>query len=193
MKIAVWLNNGSPGEATTFYGACVRVRQHEPKTLIRGLHSGEALVALAYELEDNSVDHLVIAAHGGPTWVLDAQCGLTTGTERFAGQVSVSRFVEIGSDWGARGYLPGGEASISARIRDYMVWNGVFPEVRGHRTSGHATYNPILAVHSGNTGEQCRSWWSIENPGKEPTWSERRKWVREKKGQPAEDWLMGRA
>jgi hypothetical protein len=47
MKIAVWLNNGSPGEAATFYGACARVRQHEPKTLIRGLHSGEALVALA--------------------------------------------------------------------------------------------------------------------------------------------------
>lgn len=225
MKIAVWLNNRSPGEAATFYGACARVKKHDPKTLIRGLHSGEALVALAYELDNHSVEHLIIAAHGGPTWILDAQCGLTTGAERFAGQVAVSRLVEawapkltrsplislaacmcsrapswflrqrwgyIGSDWGARGYLPGGEASIAARIRDYLIWHGVFPEVRGHRTSGHATYNPILAVHSGHAGEQCRSWWSIENPGKDPTWSERRKWVREKQGQPAEDWLMGR-
>jgi len=223
--IAIWLDGEcSEKDQATFHGVALRVALKEPMTRIAGVHSGEELVALAYELEDMSIDHLVIAAHGGPTWILDEQYGITTGRAMHAGQVSVSQFARtwapkltttplislaacmcsraprwfllkkfgyLGSDWGARGYLPGGEASLSARIRDYLIWYHVYPEVRGHRTSGHTTYNPILAVHDGYAGRLCRSWWSIENPGAEPSLAARRRWVRERQGQPAEDWLMG--
>ena len=223
--VAVWLDGEcTDREAATFQGVCDRVAAREPETLVVPLHSGEALVALAHEFDDRSVDHLVIAAHGGTTWILDDKFGLTTGKVKYAGQAAVSKFARawarkmtlsplvslaacmcsraprwwlqrkfgyIGSDWGARGYLPGGQASLSARIRDLLIWNGVFPQVRGHRTSGHTTKNPVLAVHAGNAGTACRSWWSLENPGLEPTARERRAWVRAKQGQASEDWLMG--
>lgn len=222
--VAIWLNDHCTGaDRAVFGGVCSRVAQRE-ETHVVDLGTGTELVELADTYPDGYVEHLVIAAHGGPTWILDDEHGLTTGDARKPGQETVWVFSKawapkltktplislaaclcsrsprwflrrkwdyLGSDWGRRGYLPGGQASISARIRDYLIWHRCFAEVRGHRTAGHATYNPILARHADFAGKACESWWALENPGKDPTLSERRAWVSEKQGQPAEDWLLG--
>jgi hypothetical protein len=103
------------------------------------------------------------------------------------------RWGNIGSDWGKRAYLPGGQASLSGRIRDGMRWCGVYADVIGHRSAGHADGNPIGAVHKGTqeAGSPCISWWQLANPGKEPTLLARRRWVRQMRGDPARSLLMG--
>jgi hypothetical protein len=223
--VAIYLDaHCTPGESSTFRGVCERVAEREPDTSIIHLHTGEELIDVAHHITPRTVDHLVIAAHGGTTWILDDQFGVTTGAPRYVGQVTEEAVADawapvlveyplislaacmcsrapswwlrrkwghIGSDWGARAYLPGGQTSFSARFRDALCWYGVYPDVRGHRTSGHTTYNPILAKHHYHAGEPCISWFHMEHPGVTPTRSWRRRWVREKKGLPAEAWLMG--
>lgn len=99
---------------------------------------------------------------------------------------------EVLSGWGARGYRRGGEASFSARLRDGLVWEGVIgPRVRGHRTAGHATGNPILAEHRWHAGEPCVPLFELALPGVEPTSKNRRRWTALVKGTLAERWLLG--
>ncbi len=193
--------------------------------------SGKALVDLAPLVRKSKstgdfelIDHLVIAGHGGSTWLLDDEHGVTTGKPRHRGQVSVPEFVDawspilskkplislaacmcsrsprwflrwrwqtVGSDWGRRAYLPGGQASISARIRDELWWRGHYADVRGHRAAGHASALALLAHHCDDAAGACEPLFALALPGVAPTLVVRRRWVRLVTGQLAARWLLG--
>jgi hypothetical protein len=101
----------------------------------------------------------------------------------------------IGSDWGKRAYLPGGLASFSARLRDYLAWYGVHARVRGHRAAGHATALALLAEHkatvSNPTGTPCETFYGRCFPDIEPDKKMMKWWVANVTGQFAQRWLLG--
>jgi hypothetical protein len=224
-EVSIWSSvHGTRGDLGVFKSAA-ELRGLGMTDTIAPCQDGRAVLALAEEQAFRSVGHLVIAAHGGTTWIIDDEYGLTTGRARRAGQVTVKEFVDvwapyltetplislaacmcsrsptwflrrkwgrdIGSDWGARAYLPGGQASISARIRDGLVWHGLFPRVRGHRAAGHATALALLSEHRFPAGDECAPLFQITLPGIEPSLLVRRWWVRHVTGMTAARWLMG--
>ena len=186
--------------------------------------TGRELVDRLRETPLESVDHLVISAHGGSTWLLDDEYGVTTRGPAHRGQVPTYELAEalapvltahpiislaacmcsrsprwylrqrwgtVGSDWGRRAYLPGGQASLSARLRDGLQWHGIWARVRGHRAAGHASALALLAEHSGLAGTPCETLYGRALPDIEPTGRVRRWWTRTVTGQLAQRWLMG--
>lgn len=174
--------------------------------------------------QTGTFDRIVIAGHGGTTWLLDDEHGVTTGDPLRGDQISVHELAQglkrisgdrldvslaaclcsrsprwflrhlygrnIGSDWGPRAYLPGGQASFSARLRDFLWYHGVFARVRGHRASGHATALALLAEHRGFATSLCATLFQRALPELEPTLLNRRRWVRLVTGDLARRWLM---
>lgn len=224
--VAVWLDaHCSSGDRGVFYGVAARAIQDGGGEIFQ-ISSGRELVALAPRIHSGElIDHLVIAGHGGSTWLLDDEHGVTTGRVRHDDQVTVDDLIDawspalaqepllslaacmcsrsprwylrwrwaeaVGSDWGRRAYLPGGQASISARIRDQLWWHGHYAEVRGKRGSGHASGCALLARHRGEAGLACQSLFGLVFPGVEPTGPVRRRWVRLVTGELAARWLLG--
>ena len=227
-EVSIWLNaHASPGDMGVFKSvaelsdACDTDEVYHVKT-------GLELVALANDLErqgGHAVDHLVISGHGGPTWLLDDEYGVTTGRVRHAGQVTAWQVCEawaqilhprplvslaaclcsrspswlltnrwtrpLGSDWGPRAYLPGGLCSMSGLIRDGLHMHGLYPRVRGHRGSGHASACSLLAEHGGPPKTPCTTLFQRALEGLEPTPKVRLRWVRLVTGKLAQRWLLG--
>lgn len=224
-ELSIWCDSHAPPRDLGVFKSAAELHEAATVDTVESVSSGcELLECLASHTGEN-IDHLVIAGHGGPTWVLDDEYGVTTGTVRHEGQVHVHQVAQvlhgvmakdglislaaclcsrspawflqwkygrqIGSDWGRRAYLPGGEASLSARIRDFMWWNGSSVRVRGHRAAGHATALALLAEHSGSAGAQCSTLFQRALPCVEPNLHARRWWVRTVTGDLACRWLMG--
>ena len=225
-ELSLWANSyGSAGDYGVFRTAA-ELREASVDDEVLSVTNGEDILAVLDAFQGHEVfDHIVIACHGGSTWLLDDEYGVTTGPVRRRGQVSVSELADaiaevaakdlivslaacmcsraplswlrkklgsnIGSDWGARAYQPGGEASFSARLRDELQYRDVWARVRGHRASGHATALALLAQHSGLAGTQCETLFGRSLGGIEPTAATRRWWTRTVTGLLAQRWLMG--
>lgn len=225
MRVAYWLDAGSKRDRNTFRAVA---ESSEPDT-IEPVTSGRDLLRAICRCPPDTIDHVVIAGHGGTTWLLDSRRGVTTGDSSHPDQIRVFELAEefgwsmrdgalisiaaclcsrsptwwlrqrwgrhIGSDWGRRAYLPGGEASFSARLRDYLWWHGRSCRVRGHRAAGHASSLALLAEHRGGVdhpaGSQCDTLFDRTLPGVEPSLLVRRWWVKNVTGSLARRWLFG--
>jgi hypothetical protein len=226
-EISIWLDaHCSAGDQGVFRSVAELAEADVTDELI-AISSGRELLELAGDLRSFGgppIDHLVIAGHGGSTWLLDDEHGLTTGEPRHADQVSMAEWADawapvlsprplislaaclcsrsprwylrwrwgrLTSDWGRRAYLPGGLASMSARIRDHLVWHGLTPRVRGHRAAGHASALALLAEHRWPAAAPCVSLFRLALPAVAPTIMTRRRWVRLVTGDLAQRWLLG--
>lgn len=231
-RLTLWLDSHcSPADVGVFRG--VADSSDVDEHIVKPVSDGEQLYEAIRSQTRFSIDHIVIAGHGGPTWLLDDQYGVTTATKKKGnkGQVNVGGIARVcarsmvssgglislaaclcsrspswylrwrwgarvGSDWGPRAYLPGGQASFSARLRDNMMWFGIRDiRVRGHRAAGHATALSLLAEHRGDgsavAGTPCETLFQRALPGVEPTLTTRRWWVRHVTGDLARRWLLG--
>ena len=97
------------------------------------------------------------------------------------------------SPWGPRAYQRGGEASFSARLRDWLSFEGLVPRVRGHRTAGDALANPILMEHTWPAASQGIPLCELALPDVEPGHALRRWWSRRGgavSGSRARRWLL---
>ena len=95
--------------------------------------------------------------------------------------------------WSSRSYQRGGGASFGARLRDQLVWLGLRPRIRGHRSAGHLTANPILAELTFPAASQCTPLFELALPDVPVTTPNRRRWASKKGpvvGRPAERWLL---
>lgn len=226
-EFSIWLDaHCSRGDQGVFRSVA-ELRDAGVTDTVHPVSSGRELLELADDVDTRSVDHLVIAGHGGTTWVLDDEYGVTTRAPSHHDQVSVWELAEawapalaerplvslaaclcsrsprwylvhrwgvsIGSDWGRRAYLPGGQASFSARLRDALVWHGLDPRVRGHRAAGHASALALLAEHADIAALPCETLFgrALGPLGVEPTLLVRRWWTRHVTGRLAQRWLMG--
>jgi len=229
-ELSIWLDAHCPRGDMGVFRSVAELYDASTTDHVEAVSDGEELLALIASQDYDSVDHLVIAGHGGTTWLLDDEHGVTTGEPRHHDQVAVWRLAEvlapvlsghsplislaaclcsrsptwllrrrlgqqIGSDWGARAYQPGGQASLSARLRDYLHYYGVYARVRGHRAAGHASALALLAEHRGGivdpVGSPCETLYRWCFPEISPTTSMRRWWVRHVTGRLAQRWLMG--
>jgi len=194
------------------------------------LHTGNALVGLAAKYAPQSVDHLIVCAHGGTSWLIHPAVGISIQrTNRGPNQVTVRKFVDswapvfvhephislaacnclrsphwwmrwhlgrVMGAWSSRSYQRGGQASFGARLRDELVRHGLRPQIRGHRSAGHLTKNPILAEFRGVAGELCVPLFELALPGEPITIANRRRWARKPSrggivsGERAERWLL---
>ena len=226
-EVSVWLTGG-PQRDRVVFRSVADLADADVTDELHAVESGRGLLELGHHLAEAGgppIDHLVLAAHGGPSWLLSSRRGVTTGEPRHPDQVGVWELAaawapvlsheplislaaclcsrsprwwlrrrwgrDYGSDWGARAYLPGGEASFSARLRDYLSWHGLVPRVRGHRAAGHASALALLAEHRWPAAEPCVPLWQIVHGDLEPTLARRRRWVRLVTGRLAERWLLG--
>lgn len=233
-EVSFWLDDHCPpGELGVFKSAAELQIACESDTVI-AVSSGVELVRQVSQLEQRSTDKIVIAGHGGTTWLLNSRHGVTTAAESAThrGQSAVRDLAlamapvldgpsplislaacmcsrsptwllrrqwgaNIGSDWGQRAYLPGGQGSFSARLRDWLSYYGVHARVRGHRAAGHATALALLAEHratvSAPAGTPCETLFhrALGVVGIEPGLQARRWWVRRVTGRLAERWLLG--
>jgi hypothetical protein len=230
-ELSIWLDSHcSRGDVGVFRTAA-ELRAASTVDDVYPVSNGDELLALLADQPRHYYDHVVIAGHGGTTWILDDEYGVTTGAARNDGQVTVSAVARelarimrqsddrlplvslaacmcsrsptwllrsrlgryIGSDWGTRAYLPGGDASFSARLRDYLHYFGCPARVRGHRASGHATALALLAEHSGGVGAggKCETLFGRCFPHTKPHIRMRRWWVKHVTGRLAQRWLMG--
>jgi hypothetical protein len=223
-ELSIWLDAHCPRGDMGVFRTAAELRDASTTDTVESVSNGVDLLN-CIRSQNGVFDHVVIAGHGGTTWILDDEYGVTTGVPRRPEQVSVWALAEalagvtadgvlislaaclcsrsptwllrqrlgqrIGSDWGARAYLPGGQASFSSRLRDAMVWHDVFARVRGHRASGHATALALLAEHSGLTATPCETLFQRALPPVAPDWTARRWWTRTVTGELAQRWLMG--
>lgn len=86
-----------------------------------------------------------------------------------------------------------GQISFGARLRDRLVSHGLRLKIRGHRSAGHLTKNPILAEFRGVCGELCVPLFELALPGEPITIANRRRWARHGgcvSGERAERWLL---
>lgn len=222
MKAIIYLNKDSrPARRREFLNVARRIgdRYDSP---IYGVHTGEELVELSKQFEDETVTHIILICHGWPNQFVLSDVGVHTWKENPAGMVSVARFVRAWarkltgapkvsmcacmcgrsprwylnkiygryvSPWGPVSYRPGGIGSVAARLRDELVMNGFIATVRAHTTAGHTTRNPIIREFLPLLGDPGVSMFEAMW-GMEPTLKNRRKWVREIKGQTAEDLIL---
>jgi hypothetical protein len=223
-ELSIWLNAHCPRGDRGVFRSAAELHDASTTDIVHSVEDGDDLLEVLKDQTD-TFDHVVIAGHGGTTWLLDDEYGVTTGDPIRGGQIGVHELAKaltrvtqdgvlislaaclcsrsprwfllhrfgrsIGSDWGPRAYLPGGQASFSARLRDYMRWYGVAARVRGHRAAGHATALSLLAEHSGIPGSLCETLFQRALLGVEPTILVRRKWVKSVTGDLAQRWLMG--
>ena len=120
-----------------------------------------------------------------PTWWLEA---LARRRELGKGEI-----MALLSPWGPRAYQRGGEASFSARLRDWLAFEGRVASVRGHRTAGDALGNPILMEHSWPAASQGIPLCELALPDEQPTAALRRWWARRGgvvSGPRARRWLL---
>jgi hypothetical protein len=228
-EVSVWLDSHCTRGDQGVFRSAAQLRDAGVTDEVHAVSSGRELLELGAQLAGDDgppIDHLVIAGHGGTTWVLDDEHGVTTGAPRRHDQVGVYELTaawspslarlplvslaacmcsrsprwylehrlggrDIGSDWGPRAYQPGGQASLSARLRDALVWHGHSPRVRGHRAAGHATALALLAEHAFPAASPCTPLFALACPGQRPTLRMRRRWVREVTGELAQRWLLG--
>jgi len=224
-EVSIWLDSHATKGDIGVFRTVAELRDHDVTDELHSVGSGAELLDVVSALDGPQVDHLVIAGHGGTTWLLDDEHGVTTGSPRARDQVSVWELgaalervlseeplislaacmcsrsptwflkqrwgAAIGSDWGPRAYLPGGQASFSARLRDSLCWHGLRPRVRGHRAAGHASALALLAEHHWPAGEAWETLFQRALPGVGPTPAVRRKWVRLVTGELAQRWLLG--
>jgi hypothetical protein len=98
--------------------------------------------------------------------------------------------------WSSRSYKRGGQISFGARLREQLVRHGLRPKIRGHRSAGHLTKNPILAEFRGVSGELCVPLFKLALPAEPITIANRRRWARKPSrggfvsGVRAERWLL---
>jgi hypothetical protein len=98
--------------------------------------------------------------------------------------------------WSSRSYQRGGQFSFAGRLRDQLVRHRLRPKIRGHRSAGHLTRNPILAEFRGSSGELCVPLFELALPGEPITIANRRRWTRKPahggvvSGERAERWLL---
>lgn len=229
-RLSLWLNSHCSSADIGVFRATANLAGPD-ESLVESVSNGVALLDCIRRQERSSIDHIVVAGHGGTTWLLDDEYGVTTGCPRNSLQVHAHEMANacaraivpsgglislaaclcsrspawflrwrlgsrIGSDWGPRAYLPGGQASFSARLRDYMMWHGVRDiRVRGHRAAGHATALALLAEHRGDgsavASTPCETLFQRALPGINPTLITRRWWVRHVTGPLARRWLLG--
>jgi hypothetical protein len=222
--VAAWLDRGRRGDRRVFRRVA-ELSGAAPED-IYPVATGAELLELGRHLTGaDPVGQLVVAAHGGPDWLLHHRLGVTTHPRSGSGvQVTTSELVRawspvlaeeplislaaclcsrsprwwlrahvghVASAWGRRSYLPGGEASLSARLRDALHWHGHYARVRGHRAAGHASRLALLAEHSGAAGLRCEPLWQRVHGSLEPTRRRRRRWVGLVTGDLAERWLLG--
>jgi len=206
------------------FRSAAELRDASTVDTVESVSNGQELIDCIYDQKPEIFDHIVIAGHGGPTWILDDEYGVTRRTPLNDGQVSTHKLAMaisrvagatvdislaaclcsrspawflhhkygrcIGSDWGPRAYKPGGLASFSSSLRDWLWWHGCRCRIRGHRAAGHTTALALLAEHSGWPGEPCETLFLRALPDVQPTLLNRRKWVRLVTGKLAQRWLM---
>ncbi|MCP3884176.1 MAG: hypothetical protein GY700_01630 [Propionibacteriaceae bacterium] len=228
-ELSIWLDAHCPRGDMGVFRTVAELRDASTTDTVEHVSNGREIVDCILD-QSGFFDHIVIAGHGGTTWLLDDRYGVTTGVPKNETQVEIDALANaisfvaedgvlislaaclcsrspswflrwklgqrnIGSDWGPRAYLPGGQASFSSRLRDAMWWHGVAARVRGHRASGHASALSLLAEHSVTErfyiGTPCTTLFKICFPDIEPTLLVRRKWTRLVTGRLAERWLMG--
>lgn len=229
-QLSIWLDaHCSRGDMGVFRSAAELATSTTIAPAVERVSNGHELLDVLRMQDRHSIDHVVIAGHGGTTWILDDEHGVTTGRPKHPDQVHIVSLAgslanimvsdglvslaaclcsrsprwflnwkfgrRVGSDWGMRAYQPGGEASFSARLRDYMYWHGRAVRVRGHRAAGHATALALLAEHRSNgvdgPGLPCVPLFKLALPEAQPTLYTRRWWVRTVTGSLAQRWLMG--
>lgn len=221
ITVGAWLDSGPRAERSLF-----RSIAEDRADVAHGVRTGRDLLELGEVFDGREVEHLVIAGHGGPDWLLSSRRGVTTARDaRGDGQVSVmdltaawhgalarrplislaaclcsrsprwwlrTHLGRVVSSWGPRSYRPGGQASLSARLRDHLCWYGVHPRVRGHRAAGHASRLALLAEHRWPATSLCEPLWEQAHGQRlEPTLQRRRRWVELVTGRLAERWLLG--
>ena len=93
--------------------------------------------------------------------------------------------------WGPRSFKSGGKRSFSSRLRDAFLDAGLPVVIRSHTAVGHVTRLPLLREHQGVEGSEGQALFAQCFPNLEPTWPNRRKWIRTVRGELARDWLMG--
>ena len=227
MKVIVCLDKDRPGRLAEFKSTASRIAA-ELTAGIFFLHTGRELVCLADMMPRGEVDHLVVCAHGGSSWLLDSRGGVSIErTNLGRDQVTVAEMADAWSralthrpkislaacnclrspetflrrafkgvvpgPWSSRSYQRGGEASFGARLRGQLVWLGLRPRIRGHRSAGHLTANPILAELTFPAASQCTPLFELALPDVPVTTPARRRWASKKGpvvGRPAERWLL---
>ncbi len=228
--VIVCLDKDRPGRLAEFRNTAKRLAA-ELGAKLHFLHTGRALVELAAKYERQSVDHLIVCAHGGTTWLIHPAVGVSIQrTNSGYSQVSVRELADawapvfvheprislaacnclrsphwwmhrflgrVFGAWSSRSYQRGGEASFGARLRDQLVWHGLCPKIRGHRSAGHLTKNPILAEFLGLfAGQPCVPLFELALPNEPITIANRRRWARKTKhggfvsGERSERWLL---
>ena len=229
-ELSIWLDSHCPPRDLGVFKSVADLRAAGTTDIVKSVSSGLELVELVTKHRGAGFDHVVIAGHGGTTWILDDEFGVTTGfPTRAPLQVMIDELAHalsmatvdgvlvslaaclcsrsptwllkqkfgarIGSDWGPRAYLPGGQASFSARLRDRLCFFDRMSRVRGHRASGHASALALLAQHTGNAnlgpGSACETLFQRSLPDVNPGLSVRRWWAKNITGELAQRWLMG--
>jgi hypothetical protein len=211
--VIVCLDQDRPGRLAEFRRTAKRLAA-EHKAKLHFLHTGRALVELAAQHEPQSVDHLMVCAHGGTTWLIHPAVGVSnqrTGSSPC--QATVREFADawapvfclrsphwwmrrVFGAWSSRSYKRGGQFSFGGQLRDQLVRHGLRPQIRGHRSAGHLTKNPILAEFRGVSGELCVPLFELALPSEPITIVNRRRWARKPahggfvSGERAERWLL---
>lgn len=227
-ELSIWLDSHCPPRDLGVFKSVAELRDAGVTDTIYSVSDGEELIDVILAQPRRSVDRVVIAGHGGTSWLLDDLYGVTTAEPRHRGQVSIWQFGRalalalrvdgeqipfvclaacltarspawylrtrlgrhIGSDWGPRGYRPGGQYSFMWWLHNVLHYFGVSAELRGHLGSGHATGLSLLARQIGTPPCLNETLFSICFPKLEPTLMMRRWWTKNVTGLLAQRWLM---
>jgi hypothetical protein len=110
------------------------------------LHTGKELCELADRFEPRSVDHVVICAHGGPTWLLHPRTGVAN-ADRFPelGQVDVAELVSAWSPAMTHKVLWSLCACLCSRsptwwLRNFVGYVGSTWGTRSYQRGGQASF-----------------------------------------------------
>lgn len=88
-RLSVWSSqHGSPADLGVFRVAA-EYATGTISHIVAPVKTGSDLIDLLRGLPCQSVDHLVIAGHGGTTWIIDDEHGVTTGAPQHPNQISV--------------------------------------------------------------------------------------------------------
>jgi len=219
-RLSFWYDAGPQSDRDVFRS--VAETSDVSVNIVAPVRTGLELLDVIIAQEKNSIDHVVIAAHGGTRWILNPRHGCVVRGDQqeqievwelakalepvSKGHLLVSLAAclcsrspnwflratgQRGSNWGPRGYKPGGKSSFASNLRNHLVYYGCDARVRGHRASGHASHCSILAEHRGRAYTFCETLFGRALPNVKPTLKNRRWWTKNVTGDLAQRWLFG--
>jgi hypothetical protein len=205
--VIVCLDQDRPRRLAEFRRTAKRLAaQHKAK--LHFLHTGRALVELADKYEPHAVGVSnqrtgsspcqatvrEFADAWAPVFVPEPRISLAACNCLRSPHWWMRRFLgRVFGPWSSRSYQRGGQTSFGAQLRDQLVRRGLRPIIRGHRSAGHLTENPILAEFRGVSGELCIPLFELALPNEPVTIANRRRWARHGgfvSGERAERWLL---